>query len=274
MLASRILVVIVLLPIGMWVIHQGGWAFAITVALLAGVAAWEVGSMFNRNGWQPSVWEMPIGAALIVLTRYAGGMDASAWAVSLVILASMTYHLIDYERGRDLAASDFAISIMGMIYCGWIGGYLVSLRQLPEGMWWILLALPIVWLADSGAFAVGSRFGKHRLSPRLSPKKTWEGYWGGVITGVLAGWALAVLWMVGAGPYTLIAPWKGAVLGFILSALTPLGDLGESMIKRQVGVKDSSNILPGHGGVFDRIDSWLWAGVLGYYLVIWWLGRV
>lgn len=271
MLISRLLVTIVLLPIGMWLIVTGGWPFTVAIALLAGVAAWEVAHMFRQSGLKPTLWGMPLGAALIVFARHIGGMEASAWALSLVILLSMTYHLIDYERGRDQAASDFAISLMGMIYCGWIGAYLISLRSLPEGKWWILLALPIVWLADSGAYAVGKRFGKHLLSPRLSPKKTWEGYWAGVVSGTLAGWLFAALWMIGAGPDTALTPWKGIVLGLILSALTPLGDLGESMIKRQLGVKDSSNIIPGHGGVFDRIDSWLWAGVLGYYLVVWWL---
>lgn len=272
MLASRLLVTIVLLPVGMWLIVTGGWAFTLAIALLAGVAAWEIAHMLQQAGLRPTQWGMPLGAALIVLARGAGGMEASAWALSLVLLASMTYHLIDYERGRDQAASDFAVSVMGMVYCGWIGAYLVSLRGLPEGKWWILLALPAVWIADSGAYAIGKGFGRHPLSPRLSPKKTWEGYWAGVVSGALAGWFFSVLWIIGAGAGTSLAPWKGAVLGLILSALTPLGDLGESMIKRQVGVKDSSNIIPGHGGVFDRIDSWLWAGVLGYYLVLWWLG--
>jgi phosphatidate cytidylyltransferase len=150
---------------------------------------------------------------------------------------------------------------------------MLSLRAIPEGKWWFLIALPSVWLADSGAYLIGRRFGKHPFSPRLSPHKTWEGYWGGLLSGALSGGVLAALWSLAAGPATAIAAWKGAVLGLILAALTPLGDLGESMIKRQVGVKDSSHILPGHGGIFDRIDSWLWAGVLGYYLVVWWLGN-
>ncbi len=131
----------------------------------------------------------------------------------------------------------------------------------------MLLTLPAVWLADSGAYFIGKRFGRTPFSPRLSPKKTWEGYLAGVVVGILGTTLLAALWRSGAGPDTLITPWRGALLGGILAVITPLGDLGESMIKRQVGVKDSSNLLPGHGGAFDRIDSWLWAAPLGYYII-------
>ncbi len=273
MLASRLIVAIVLLPLGAWVIAQGGLPLTLVVALLGGVAAWEVAHMLGKVGYRATEWGMPVGAALLVLARHQGGFEGAAFALSLVILGSMTYHLIDFERGRQQAATDFAVSMMGMIYCGWLASYLVSLRALPEGKWWFLIALPAVWLADSGAYLIGSRFGKRPFSPRLSPHKTWEGYWAGLASGTLSGWALAALWSLGAGQATAIAPWKGAALGLILSALTPLGDLGESMIKRQAGVKDSSHILPGHGGIFDRIDSWIWAGVLGYYLVAWWLGK-
>jgi phosphatidate cytidylyltransferase len=122
-----------------------------------------------------------------------------------------------------------------------------------------------VWLADSGAFLIGSRYGKHKLSPRLSPKKTWEGFFGGIVFGVVSGAILAALWHFMSPAMTVE---RGALIGLLMGALTPLGDLGESMIKRQAGVKDSSQILPGHGGVLDRIDSWLWAGVIGYYVVL------
>jgi phosphatidate cytidylyltransferase len=155
------------------------------------------------------------------------------------------------------------------MYLGWLGAYFISLRQLPEGLWWVLMALPVVWIADSFAYLVGSRWGRRKLSPRLSPKKTWEGYLGGIAGGTLGGALLPLLWQVWSGPDSAITPWRGALLGFVLAVLTTLGDLGESMIKRQVGVKDSGTLLPGHGGVFDRIDSWLWAGVIGYYVVLW-----
>jgi phosphatidate cytidylyltransferase len=90
-----------------------------------------------------------------------------------------------------------------------------------------------------------------------------------VVTGTLGAVLLAYAWRIWAGPDTAITLWAGALLGLILSVFTTLGDLGESMIKRQVGAKDSSNLIPGHGGAFDRIDSWLWAGVIGYYVIVW-----
>jgi phosphatidate cytidylyltransferase len=156
-----------------------------------------------------------------------------------------------------------------MFYIGWFGAYFISLRNLPEGKWWILVVLPAVWFADTGAYFIGKRFGRHKLSPRLSPKKTWEGYLGGIVVGVILTALFAALWRVGAGPNSGITVLRGALMGLVMGIFPTLGDLGESMIKRQMGVKDSGNILPGHGGAFDRIDSWLWAVVMGYYLIVW-----
>jgi phosphatidate cytidylyltransferase len=180
----------------------------------------------------------------------------------------MVFHLVAFERGRDLSGTDFGITIAGVFYIGWLGAYLISLRELQDGLWWVLLVLPAVWLADTGAYFIGKAFGKHRITPRLSPKKTWEGYLGGIPVATLGSALLAYLLYIFSGYNPAITPIRGAVLGFMLAALTILGDLGESMFKRQVGVKDSSNLLPGHGGVFDRIDSWLWGGVIGYYVIV------
>ncbi|MCU0489232.1 MAG: phosphatidate cytidylyltransferase, partial [Anaerolineales bacterium] len=198
--------------------------------------------------------------------------------IGLFLLLSLTYHLWSYERGRDQAATDFAITIGGGLYIGFTGAYLILLRNLPEGMWWVLLALPAVWLADSGAYFVGRAYGRHKLNKRLSPKKSWEGYFGGIVLGTagtallaLAWQALALRWPVALGSATRITPFNGAILGLVASLLTILGDLGESMIKRQFGAKDSGNLLPGHGGVFDRIDSWLWAGILSYFVIFYFL---
>jgi phosphatidate cytidylyltransferase len=268
-MVNRLLVTIVLIPIGMAILVYGKLPYLLTIALIIGIAGWEYVNMLRLTGLKPSGLLVPLAAMLFVLMRGYDSFSSAPWLLSLFLLVSMTWHLLDYEKGRDRAGSDFNVTVGGALYLGWIGAYLISLRNLPEGKWWILVVLPAVWLADSGAYFIGSRFGKHKLSPRLSPKKSWEGYLAGIVWGTLGGALLAALWRIGSGPDSAILPWRGALIGFILAVLTPLGDLGESMFKRQVGVKDSSNLIPGMGGMFDRIDSWLWAGVIGYYLILW-----
>ena len=264
MLAKRLLVAIVLIPLGVGLIAIGGLPFGLFIMLVLGVAAWEYWNLYRLSGFAPSL-VLVIGGVLVIALAAFFCPDYIIHCIVGLSLAAMTYHLVDYERGRDKAAVDFGITLGGMLYLGLIGSYLISLRNLPDGKWWLMLVLPSVWLADSGAFIIGSRFGKHLMSPRLSPRKTWEGFFGGVVFGTLGGLLLAALWHIMAPAVTLE---RGALIGLALSLLTPLGDLGESMIKRQAGVKDSSHILPGHGGVLDRIDSWLWAGVIGYYIII------
>ena len=237
MLLSRALVVIVLLPIGLVLIAIGGWAYVAMIALVLGLAAWEYGQIFRRGGYQPAAALVILGTLALVLGRALNGFSSGAWILSLLVLASMAYHLVAFERGRDLAGTDMGVTLAGVLYFGWIGAYLVSLRELPDGLWWVLLALPSVWLADSGAYFIGRSLGRHKLSPRLSPKKTWEGYFGGVLFGTLGGGLLAFLWVQFFNPGAGITPLNGAILGLVLSVVTPLGDLGESMIKRQVGVK-------------------------------------
>jgi phosphatidate cytidylyltransferase len=132
-----------------------------------------------------------------------------------------------------------------------------------------MLVLPIVWAGDTGAYSIGAAYGKHKMTPRLSPKKSWEGYFAGVFTSVIVGAFFAYAFSsLGPKPLMgLINPWQGSLLGLVIGAVVPLGDLGESMLKRQSGLKDSSNIFPGHGGFLDRIDSWIWGAVIGYFAV-------
>jgi len=274
MLAKRVLVVVILLPIGLALIYLGGWAYTGMVALILGLAAWEYARLFRAGGYKPATYLIVAASVLLPLARGWVAFSLDGLILGGFVLVSMAYHVFAYERGRDQAATDFAITIAGGVYLGFVGSYLVSLRNLPEGLWWVLLALPSVWLADSGAYFIGRSFGRHKMSKRVSPKKSWEGYFGGIVVGIIGTALLAMLWQYLAGQWpaklesaTLITPLNGAVLGLILSVFTVLGDLGESMIKRQVGVKDSGSLLPGHGGVFDRIDSWLWAGIISYFVV-------
>ncbi len=260
----RLLTALVLAAIGIPAIIYGGIFFWALIAAFIVIAAWEYVNLTRSAGYQPAMLIAVGGAFSIFLVRNYFPAYESATLVALVFLG-MASHLIAFERGRDQAASDFAITTTSLIYFGWIGSYLVKLRELPEGLFWFSLALPTVWFADTGAYFIGKNFGKHKLSPRLSPRKTWEGYWGGVLFGVLASIFFTWLWR----EHLHITLVEGALLGLVLSLLTTLGDLGESMIKRQSNIKDSSHILPGHGGIFDRIDTWLWAAPIGYYLIRW-----
>jgi phosphatidate cytidylyltransferase len=268
MLADRVKVTLILLPIGLVVFYIGGIVYVLAMALVLGLAANEYASLFRVGGMQPSAVLVVLGTVALALSRAWNAFESAPWILTLVIMATMGYHLMMYERGRPEAGTDFAITLSGIIYFGWLGSYLISLRQMPGGFWWLLLTLGIVWVADSGAYFVGRKLGRHKMSPRLSPKKTWEGFGGGVLGGVIGGILLVLLFQLLPGSVGEMKVWHGIGLGLVLSLITPLGDLGESMIKRQVGMKDSGKLLPGHGGAWDRIDSWLWACVIGYYLIL------
>jgi len=272
---QRLIAAIILIPIGIAAIYYGGIVFIILITTILMLAAREYVQLFQAGGTQPSS-VLVVGGTLafcllqaITYFRDTPGLMNASWLAAAILLTAMTYHLVQFERGRDQAATDFAITVSGVFYIGFLGMYLLLIRNLPDGLYWFMIALPAVWFADSGAYFYGRVYGRHKLSPRLSPKKTWEGYFAGIVVGVLGSAAFAALWQIPTGPESAITPFRGAILGLIISIIAPLGDLGESMIKRQVGIKDSSNLIPGHGGAFDRIDSWLWAGVIGYYVITW-----
>lgn len=264
MLANRLKVVIILIPIGVGVVALGGWAYTGLVTLMLAVAAWEYWRMFTRGGVMPFAWILIPGVALLAVTRAVWSFDYSDLLLSGFALAAMTAHTVLSEKGYKNPATDFGATVGGLIYLGFLGSYLISLRNLPGGMWWVLLAIPAIGIGDSGAFFIGRKFGRLPLAPQVSPQKTVEGYFGGLVFSILGGWLLALLWSL---RYPEMAPWHGLVLGAILGVLTPLGDLGESMLKRQFGVKDTSGLFPGHGGMMDRMDSWIWGGVISYYVI-------
>jgi phosphatidate cytidylyltransferase len=268
MLLQRVLVGILLLPIGIAAVIAGDFPFYALIAFILSLAAWEYANLFKAGGYKPSAILVVVGVLLIVISRAYNGFENGPFVISLVALTGMGYHLISYERGSEKSGTDYAIALTGIIYIGWLGAYIISLREIQNGVWWLLTVLPLLWIADIAAYFVGSRLGKHKLSGRLSPKKTWEGYLGGILFatagGLLFGWFIPIL----NPSFLYLSPLRGAFLGFILASTSLLGDLGESMLKRQFGFKDSGTLLPGHGGVFDRIDSWIWGAPVGYYTIL------
>jgi phosphatidate cytidylyltransferase len=264
---KRTLTSLLLLVIGFPAVLFGGVFYLLLMGFFLGAAAWEYVDIFRALELRPARWLVMGGVLAIAVAR--GFFPAAAIPLlTFSILLALAFHLVEYERGRNQSAFDFAASVGGIAYLGWVGGYLIDLRNLPDGGWWLMFVLPVVWCVDSGAYLIGARYGKHKMTPRLSPKKSWEGFAAGAFTGILGGAFFAYVYSTW-GPQLPISVWQGAIFGLVVSLLTPLGDLGESMLKRQAGMKDSGNIIPGHGGAFDRIDSWLWAAIIGVYWIRW-----
>jgi phosphatidate cytidylyltransferase len=267
---KRVITALGLGVIGLPAILFGGIFYYLLMGTFLIGAAQEYVHLFRAVKIEPHFHITVGGIALVTLTRMFFPEYAQP-VFAFSVLAAMAYHLIAYERGRDQSALDFGVTVGGLVYIGWIGSYLFDLRNLPEGGWWFMLVMFCVWFGDSGAYSIGRAYGRHKMAPRLSPKKSWEGYAASVFTATIGGMFFVYAFTTYGNLTGQIAIWQGAVLGFILGALPPLGDLGESMIKRQSGIKDSSDMIPGHGGFFDRIDSWLWGAVIGYYFLVWFI---
>jgi phosphatidate cytidylyltransferase len=229
--------------------------FTVSMALVVLIGARELNTLLCGAGYQSSVRV----TALTALAVFAGvrfpELPLLLPALSLVLMGSFALQL---RHARDQRVGDWAVSFAGGLYLGWTGGHLAELRVLPDGLWWLALAIGATWATDSGAYLIGRALGKHKLAPAISPGKTWEGYFGGLIAGGLTGAAIGA-----ASPPGLLA---GALAGTLVGALSVFGDLIESMIKRQANAKDSGHLIPGHGGVLDRIDSLLWSGVIVFYI--------
>ena len=179
--------------------------------------------------------------------------------MGIVLFSGVLFLVPSNERGLQV----FSRLGAGLIYLPFLLVFLVKLREVgeDEGLKWIFLLLVITWAADSGAYFAGRAFGKNKLFPRVSPKKTWEGVFGGVGLGIIVA-VLFLNWQL-----TDIPLYHGVILGIILSGVSVVGDLVESMMKRATGVKDSGTILPGHGGVLDRVDSILFTAPITFLYV-------
>lgn len=170
------------------------------------------------------------------------------------------------RRQKEGAFAGWAWTMAGILYIGWLLSYLVSLRGLEDGRNWIFLALFTTFASDTAAFFTGRALGRHALAPNISPGKTWEGAVGGVLGAILVS-----LFFILPTPLSLslYLNWGQAILlGLLVSVFGQIGDLTESLLKRNVGVKDSGTLIPGHGGVLDRVDSIVFAGVVVYYYAL------
>lgn len=273
MLPDRLAISIPLIPLAVWIIWLGGPVYAAAIMLILVLAGREFAAMFRAGGHRPAEAVIVCAAPLLAAARAFPLISVEEVFVAAIV-AALTWHLVEFERGAPNSGTDFVITLGGIFYLGWMGSYFVALRAIPEGLWWTAVLMGAVWLADSSAYGFGRVFGRNKMSPRLSPKKTWEGFAGGILGGALGSALLAAFWRLGAGEGSLITWQTAALLGALTGLVGPLGDLGISMLKRESGLKDSGALLVGHGGALDRIDSWLISIPVGYYVVLWLQGML
>lgn len=264
MLRTRVLTAVVALPILIALVWLGGWAFALLVSGALLIAGWEYVHLLRQGGYSPPLW---LTWALIALAVGTVRFAHETWrtpAMAGLALLGVGHAVWRMERGASAPVHDMALAFFGGVYIGWLGSTLLAIRRLPHGAYFVALVYGCVASADSAAYFVGRQWGRHKLSPRVSPKKTWEGYAGGVVAAALFGAVMGAF-----APESALTWAHGATLGASIGMLGTVGDLGISAIKRQVNAKDSGHLIPGHGGVLDRVDSVLVAAPVGYFYLVW-----
>jgi phosphatidate cytidylyltransferase len=284
MFRLRLLSSVAVVLVGVLPAFWGVWGVAVAFGVLGIVALTELRGMFGQIEYAVI---LPIAVAVLLLVLIAIAAHWPAWTLSALAAAALlapaclliTHSSIDGSL-RTWLATAFAV-----LYLAIPLGHLIAVRHIAgvttgSGAWltriegrlgfrdtalglgWFLLALVTSWLTDTFAYLSGRTFGKHLMTPVLSPKKTWEGFAGGVVGGILT--AVIANMYFGVGMRPIIAALAGVVI--VLAATA--GDLAESLLKRQTGVKDSGTLIPGHGGVLDRIDSQLFVFIVVYYIAL------
>jgi len=259
--------VVVLAPLVLFIVYLGGWWYLGLVALASLVGNHELYALLRRAGYKP-IW--PFGFALSLAFLLDAGLSPvfsgqiqtglyTSPVLAFSLILSLAYLVIRNDMGINLA--DWAMTWVPPLYVGFIAAFWVYLRSLPEGSNWVYFAMGISWATDIAAYAAGMLFGKRRFFPRISPRKTVEGAVGGIAAGTLLGGILA--WFFGWDLSRLL------VMAVIGSIAAEVGDLAESLIKRQLRAKDASRLIPGHGGLLDRLDSLLFVGVVVYFGATW-----
>jgi phosphatidate cytidylyltransferase len=261
-LLTRVLSAAVLIPLVAGVTYAGGWVLAAVLFLVAARAGYEFLHLMQTAGYCPS-WPASamVMAALIVAAR-SPDMHWTGAALAAAVIGTLIWQLLRPPAGQP--TQSWALTLGAALWLGWLIGHFVMIRDLSspfglgQGTRWLALTFLVTWVNDTAAYFVGKSMGRHHCATYLSPNKTWEG----TIAGWLGGLAATVL----LGNWLVDLPWlHGLALGALVSTVAPFGDLAKSMVKRQALVKDFSALIPGHGGMFDRIDSLLFVAPTVYY---------
>lgn len=262
MLRTRALSAAVLIPLVAGFTYAGGWLLAGVLLLVSVRAAYELFHLMENAGYRPSLAATTLVMALLLVVAQIPDHNLLGLVLVLAVIGTLIWQLLRPPEGQP--TQSWALTLGAALWLGGLISYFVLLRDLSPpfglgiGTRWLVLMFLITWVNDSAAYFVGKAMGRHPCCPYLSPKKTWEGTIGGWFGGMFAT-VLLGYWLVDL-------PWPhGLALGVIVATVAPFGDLAKSMVKRQMGVKDFSALIPGHGGMFDRIDSLLFVAPVVYY---------
>ncbi|MEV7421919.1 phosphatidate cytidylyltransferase [Streptomyces sp. NPDC091212] len=238
--------------------------FVGVIAVAVVIGLWELTSRLEeKKGIRAPLVPLAVGGAAMVVAGYARGPEGAWVAMALTALAVLVWRMAQPPEGylKDVTAGVFAA-----FYVPFLATFVALLLTADDGPLRVLMFLLLTVVSDTGAYAVGWRFGTHKLAPRISPGKTREGLGGAVLFAMVAG-ALCMEFMIDGGHW-----WQGLLLGLAVAASATLGDLGESMIKRDLGIKDMGTLLPGHGGIMDRLDSLLPTAPVVWLLLVLFVG--
>lgn len=241
---------------------------ALAIAVTA-VGAWELSTALRTKGWYVPRVPAVVGSVIIMPATFYGGPIVQ-WLVSLGIVAALilwrTVHLLWERRKANFQTflstiRDFGASAFLVIYLPLSLSFtMLMLRREEDGAYWVLSFVTTVALIDSAGYLFGRVFGKHKLAPDVSPKKTWEGLLASIVVGILSAVSFTVFLLGGQW-------WVGLILAAVILLAAVFGDLAESLIKRDLGMKDMSKLLPGHGGMMDRLDSMLPSALMTYLVM-------
>ena len=255
---SRIVVALCLLPIVLGAVWLGGW-WLIALAIVGGLMALHELYVMGR-GLRPILLGGYIGLVLTLIGSQTGEISWVLGGIFSTVLVAFV--IFGFSDARPSATAAMSLTLLGVV---WVGGglaALILLRAIPDnGRLAVFTVLIAVFADDTAAYVVGRTIGRHKMAPRISPGKSWEGFVGGTVAAI----AVAFFAMYDQGFLTNL---EAVVLGAAVAFSAALGDLFESAIKRDLGVKDSGRVLAGHGGVLDRVDSLLWAGPAALYTIL------
>jgi len=251
-LRTRLLGAVLLVPVIFLPLYFGGIPWLVFVLLVSALAWREMNQLVQRNHFAV---DRLLGLLFILAAVFGPyALTAGLFRADLLrplltgfLVVSLTWMLYSHS---EHPTADWSMTVASALYLGILLSHFIILRERTDGLRWAVLALGLTWTADVMAYFVGRALGKHKLWPRISPKKTWEGLAGGMV-GVLVVGPLLGGWLLG------LSFWQGLLVGALVAAADPFGDLVVSLFKRVANIKDSSNLIPGHGGVLDRLDSLL-----------------